>query len=67
MQGTRIATRYAKAFIDLTQQQGVLEAVYADMKSIADVCKSNRDFVNFLKSPIIKTDKKKSNIWDNYY
>jgi len=58
MQGTRVAARYAKAFIDLTQQQGVLEAAYADMKCLADVCKSNRDFVNFLKSPIIKTDKK---------
>lgn len=58
MQGTRVAARYAKAFIDLTLQQGVLEAAYTDMKCIADVCKSNRDFVNFLKSPIIKTDKK---------
>lgn len=58
MQGTRVAARYAKAFIDLTIQQGVLEVAYTDMKCIADVCKSNRDFVNFLKSPIIKTDKK---------
>ncbi|MGB3948076.1 MAG: ATP synthase F1 subunit delta [Bacteroidia bacterium] len=60
MEGTRVAARYAKSFIDLTQQQGVLEAAYTDMKCIAEVCESNREFVSFLKSPIIKTDKKQS-------
>jgi F-type H+-transporting ATPase subunit delta len=60
MQGTRVAARYAKSFIDLTQEQGVLELAYSDMKSIADLCKSNHDFVTFLKSPIIKTDKKQA-------
>ncbi|MES2592999.1 MAG: ATP synthase F1 subunit delta [Bacteroidota bacterium] len=60
MQGTRVAARYAKSFIDLTIQQGVLEQAYADMKFILEVCKSNHDFVVFLKSPVIKTDKKQA-------
>ena len=60
MQGTRVASRYAKSFIDLTIEQGVLEEAYADMKFISDVCKSNHDFVSFLKSPIINTDKKQA-------
>lgn len=60
MQGTRVASRYAKSFIDLTIQLGVLEEAYADMKFILDVCKSNHDFVVFLKSPVIKTDKKQA-------
>ncbi len=60
MQGARVAARYAKSFIDLTVQQGVLEQAYADMKYISEVCKSNHDFVNFLKNPIIKTDKKQA-------
>ncbi len=60
MQGTRVAARYAKSFIDLTIQQGVLEQAYTDMKYISDVCKSNTDFISFLKSPIIKTDKKQA-------
>ncbi len=60
MQGTRVASRYAKAFIDLTIEQGVLEQAYADMKAIDEVCKSNSDFVSFLKSPIVKTDKKQT-------
>lgn len=58
MKGTRVAARYAKSLIDLAQEQGTLEKAYADMKYIADLCKSNHDFLNFLKSPIIKTDKK---------
>ncbi|HEY0029711.1 MAG TPA: ATP synthase F1 subunit delta [Bacteroidia bacterium] len=60
MQGTRVATRYAKSFIDLTMELGVLEQAYADMKLVVDVCKSNHDFVVFLKSPIVKTDKKQA-------
>ncbi len=58
MQGTRVASRYAKSFIDLTIELGVLEQACVDMKYISEVCKSNHDFVIFLKSPIIKTDKK---------
>lgn len=58
MQGTRVASRYAKSFIDLTIEQGVMEQAYADMKTILEVCKANPDFVIFLKSPVIKTDKK---------
>jgi F-type H+-transporting ATPase subunit delta len=60
MQGTRVASRYAKSFLDLTTEQGVLEQAYADMKFISEVCKSNHEFVVFLKSPIIKTDKKQA-------
>jgi len=60
MQGTRVASRYAKSFIDLTTEQGVLEEAFGDMKSILTLCESNHDFVNFLKSPLIKTDKKQT-------
>lgn len=60
MQGTRVASRYAKSFIDLSIEQGALEQAYNDMKTIAGVCRSNHDFVIFLKSPVIKTDKKQA-------
>lgn len=60
MQGTRVASRYAKSFIDLALEQGVLEQAYNDMKYIMEVAKSSHDFVSFLKSPIIKTDKKQA-------
>lgn len=59
MQNPRLASRYAKALVDLAIEKGQLENVYADMQWIQAVCKSNRDFVNLLKSPIIKADTKK--------
>lgn len=60
MEGTRVATRYAKSFLDLALEQGSLEKAYADMKFIAEVCRTNHDFVIFLKSPIVNTDKKQA-------
>ena len=59
MPNPRLATRYAKALIDLAIEKGKLEEVYADMQWLQSVCKTNRDFVNVLRSPIIKGDKKK--------
>jgi F-type H+-transporting ATPase subunit delta len=60
MQGTRVASRYAKAFIDLALEQGLLEQAYNDMKFILNLCESNHDFAVFLKSPVIKTEKKQA-------
>lgn len=59
MPNPRLATRYAKSLIDLAIEKGELEKVYADMLWLKDVCKSNKDFVNLLRSPIIKGDTKK--------
>jgi F-type H+-transporting ATPase subunit delta len=61
MQNPRLANRYAKSLIDLSVEKNQLETVYADMKYMQAVCAGSRDFVNLLKSPIIKADKK-SNI-----
>ena len=59
MPNPRLAARYAKALIDLAIEKGELETVFADMQWLNAVCKSNRDFVNVLRSPIIKADVKK--------
>ncbi|HSH66987.1 MAG TPA: ATP synthase F1 subunit delta [Bacteroidia bacterium] len=64
MEGTRVAARYAKSFIDLTMEQGVLEQAYADMKLIAEVSAENPELIALLKSPIIKTDKKQAILKD---
>jgi len=58
MPNPRLASRYAKSLLDLSIDKGQLENVYADMQWLQQVTKSNRDFVNFLRSPIIKADKK---------
>ena len=60
MEGTRVAARYAKSFLDLTIEQGILEQAYADMKLVASVAAENPELISLLKSPIIKTDKKQA-------
>lgn len=59
MTNPRLATRYAKSLMGLAQEQNQLEAVYADMEYLQGICKSNKDFVNLLRSPIIKPGVKK--------
>jgi len=59
MPNPRLATRYAKSLIGLANERGELEQVYADMQWLKAVCQSNPDFVNLLRSPIIKADTKK--------
>ena len=58
MPNPRLAARYAKSLIDLAIEKGQLEEVYADMQWLHAVCKSNPDFVNLLRSPVITSDKK---------
>lgn len=58
MPNPRIAGRYAKSLVDLAIEKNQLEAIYKDMLYLQQVCKSSRDFVNLLRSPIIKADKK---------
>ncbi len=60
MKNPRLAGRYAKSIIDLAVEQNQLEAVFADMKLLKQVCDGNPDFVVLLKSPIITSDKKLS-------
>jgi F-type H+-transporting ATPase subunit delta len=58
MPNPRLATRYAKSLIDLAIEKDQLENVFADMQWLQAVCKSNREFVNVLRSPVITADKK---------
>ena len=58
MPNPRLAARYAKSLIDLSIEKGQLENVFADMQWLQAVCKSSREFVNVLRSPVIKSDKK---------
>jgi F-type H+-transporting ATPase subunit delta len=60
MSNARLAGRYAKSLLVLATEQGQLEAVYADMKYLHAVCGASSEFVNLLRSPIIKADQKNS-------
>ena len=53
-----VASRYAKSLLDLAVEKGQLEAVYSDMQQVKEICENSHDFVLFLNSPIINSDKK---------
>jgi F-type H+-transporting ATPase subunit delta len=55
---SHIAVPYAKAIFDFAMEQNAVENVQKDMQALASLCKSNRDFLLMLKSPILKTEKK---------
>jgi F-type H+-transporting ATPase subunit delta len=59
MADIRVASRYVKSLLSLAVEQGVVEEVHADMLLFEGVCRSSHPFVNMLRSPIIKHDKKR--------
>lgn len=59
MLNPRLASRYAKSLIGLSLEKDQLETVYTDMRVMQQICKGNRDFVNLLRSPVIKPGTKK--------
>jgi F-type H+-transporting ATPase subunit delta len=59
MKGTRASARYAKSLLDLALERNELEKVYADIQLILHTIRENRDLAAMLKSPVIKTEKKK--------
>ena len=60
MNNPRLAGRYAKSLLDLATEQNQVDAVYADMKWLHSICKSNPDFVAVLRSPVIKPSAKEN-------
>jgi F-type H+-transporting ATPase subunit delta len=55
---SQVAVPYAKALFDFSLEKDALESVFKDMQALTSLCKSNRDFLLMLKSPILKTEKK---------
>ncbi|MFT4155663.1 ATP synthase F1 subunit delta [Parafilimonas sp.] len=60
MPNPRLAARYAKSLIDLSVERDQLEASFADMQFLKQLCKASRDFCNMLRSPIIVPAKKRA-------
>jgi F-type H+-transporting ATPase subunit delta len=58
MNNPRLAGRYAKSLIDLATELNQLDAVYADMKMLQSLGKTNPDFTAVLRSPVIKPSTK---------
>jgi F-type H+-transporting ATPase subunit delta len=58
MKGNKVASRYAKALLDLAVEQNVLDNVNADMINLSAVFADSKDLTNMLKSPVIAPSKK---------
>jgi F-type H+-transporting ATPase subunit delta len=58
MQNPRLAQRYAKSLIDLSEEMNQLDLVHDDIMLLQAICIQSREFVLMLKSPIINADKK---------
>jgi len=58
MKGNKIAVRYAKALLDIAQEQHKIDEVAADMNYLKKVNKEAVDFQILLKSPVVNSQKK---------
>lgn len=58
MKSTKSAVRYAKALLELAQEQNKTEVVESNMLDVVRASNDTHDFQVFLNSPIIKADKK---------
>jgi F-type H+-transporting ATPase subunit delta len=59
MSSHKVASRYAKSLIELAVERKELENVNKDVNYFKEVAE-NKDFKMFLKSPLVKTDKKQA-------
>lgn len=60
MSDVRVARRYAQAFLGLAKSRQDLEHLSEDFQVLRQVIRESREFVVFLKSPVIKTEKKQA-------
>ncbi len=58
MSNTRIARRYAEAFLLAAEEQKLLKKVGDDFLMLRDLLNESHELQLFLKSPVIKTEKK---------
>jgi len=58
MAGTRAAIRYAKAILDIAQENNNAANVNADMLAVTAAVKENKELKDFLSNPVIKGEVK---------
>ena len=58
MKSTKVASRYAKALMEIAKEQNKVSSVLKDMKFILQINTSTNDFESLISSPIISAEKK---------
>ncbi|MGH2567294.1 MAG: ATP synthase F1 subunit delta, partial [Bacteroidota bacterium] len=59
MISSRITRRYAQALLELAEEHRQLDRAVEDMELLQRTAKESKDFVVFLKSPVVRKEKKK--------
>jgi len=57
---SRAAVRYAKAILDLAKDNGSVDVVLNEMKSVTATLEGSKDLRNALRSPIVKGEDKRN-------
>jgi F-type H+-transporting ATPase subunit delta len=60
MKSTKVASRYAKALLELAVEQKKVDSVLGDMHFLLQTNTEEKDFRTLIESPLIKADKKVS-------
>ncbi|MBM4159726.1 MAG: ATP synthase F1 subunit delta [Ignavibacteria bacterium] len=60
MSNLRIARRYAEAVMDLAAERDQMDRLGRDLELLQQAIKESREFVAFLKSPVISKEKKQA-------
>lgn len=58
MKNTKVASRYAKALLELAIDQNKVDSVLGDMNFLLSTSREAQDFQTLIESPIVKSDKK---------
>lgn len=58
MRSTKVASRYAKALLEIAVEQNKIDSILGDMNFLLESNNETRDFENLISSPIVKADKK---------
>lgn len=53
-----VSKRYAQAFYETLKEGGKFDSVFSQLKEMVAVLQESQDFLNFIKSPLIKRDEK---------
>lgn len=59
MRQARVAKRYAQALMDLAEESNTLDRIATDLQLLQRIIRDVREFALFLKSPVIKKEKKR--------
>ncbi|MCK5824000.1 MAG: ATP synthase F1 subunit delta [Ichthyobacteriaceae bacterium] len=58
MSRNAVAYRYAKSLMTVARKQDILEEVYQDMLLVKNTLEENKNFLDYIESPIVKTSAK---------